>query len=119
MKERAMMRAYVAAALVFAAAGFANSAALAWDQYPGDEYLQRSDSVTLGAGDAKEANAVTHIIDPWHRYVGDTRIPGNGERMSGAIERYQDISKLKTAPPPIRPIFDPSTTSTGTSTSTQ
>jgi len=37
-------------------------------------YLQRSDSITMSAGDAKQVNAVTHTIHPWPRYVEDRRI---------------------------------------------
>lgn len=52
-------------------------------------YVQRSDKITLSAGDAKEVNAATHTIDPWPRGVGDPRIPANGERMVHAVERYR------------------------------
>jgi hypothetical protein len=55
----------------------------------GAQYLHRSDTVTLSAGNAKDVNAATHVIDPWPRYVGDRRIPANGERMVGAMQRYQ------------------------------
>ena len=48
-------------------------------------YFQRSDTVTLGAGNAKAVNAATHVIDPWPRYVGNRRIPGNGDRLSRAV----------------------------------
>ena len=44
------------------AGGLASSSALAWDQDPFAMYLQRSDTVTLDAGNAKETNAVTHVI---------------------------------------------------------
>lgn len=60
--------------------------------YGNDElarYVQRSDQITLSAGDAKEVNAATHTIDPWPRGVGDPRIPANGERMVHAVERYR------------------------------
>jgi hypothetical protein len=45
--------------------------------------------VTLSAGNAKDVNAATHVIDPWPRNVKDRRISGNGERMVGAVQRYQ------------------------------
>jgi hypothetical protein len=64
-------------------------------------YFERKDGITLGAGNAKSINSATHIIDPWNRNVGNTRIPGDGQRMSGAVERYRDVSKLPLAPPPI------------------
>ena len=54
-----------------------------------DQYVQRSDTLTLGAGNAKAINTVTHMINPWPPYVMDRRIPGNGERMVGAVERYR------------------------------
>ena len=52
-------------------------------------YGQRSDKVTLSAGDAAQVNATTHTLDPWPPGVGDRRIPANGERMVRAIERYR------------------------------
>ena len=52
-------------------------------------YVQRSDKVTLSAGDAKSVNAMTHVLDPWPPGVNDRRIPANGDRMVRAIERYR------------------------------
>ena len=52
-----------------------------------DRYFQRSDSITLSAGDAKQANAVTHTINPWPSYVGDRRIVVEAARTRGAIVR--------------------------------
>lgn len=73
---------------------------LPWDE-PFEQYFARKNGVTLGAGNAKSVNSATHIIDPWPRYVGNARIPANGQRMSGAVERYRDVSKLPEAPRPI------------------
>jgi hypothetical protein len=56
---------------------------------PAAQYVNRSDTITLSAGNAKDVNAATHVIDPWPRNVKDRRIPGNGERMVGAVQRYQ------------------------------
>jgi hypothetical protein len=53
-----------------------------------DRYYQRSDTITLSAGDAKQANAVTHTINPWPPYVGDRRIVSDGSRAVGAVARY-------------------------------
>jgi hypothetical protein len=78
-------------------------AAVAWDQDPFNQYIQRSDTITFGAGDAKEVNSGTHVIDPWPPYVGNRQIPGNGERMSDAVQRYRDVSKLPQAPRPLSP----------------
>jgi hypothetical protein len=56
---------------------------------PAAEYLHRSDTITLSAGNAKNVNAMTHIIDPWPRHVANRRIPGDGGRIAHAIERYK------------------------------
>ena len=56
---------------------------------PGPEYLHRSDTITLSAGNAQHINATTQAIDPWPRRVANRRIPANGERMSHAIDRYK------------------------------
>lgn len=69
-------------------------------------YLQRLDGITPGAGDAKAVNSVTHTIDPWPPYVANRHIPGNGQRMAGAVERYRDVSKLGLAPPPLTSLID-------------
>src|SRR5262245_65670608 len=91
----------IAAAVLLS--GLASSAASAWDQDPFAMYLQRSYSVTLGAGDAKAVNAATHVIDPWPRYVGNRNIPVSGDRLSRAVTRYNQGSYRQPAPP----IFPP------------
>ena len=87
------------------AASLACSGAWAWDQDPAAQYFERKDTIVSGAGDAGNVNAATHIIDPWPRYVGNRRIPANGERMSRAVERYRTNTPWAT-PCPITPIFD-------------
>ena len=54
-----------------------------------DRYFQRSDTITLSAGDAKQTNAVTHTINPWPSYVGDRRIVASAAKTGGAIARYR------------------------------
>src|SRR4029077_4384383 len=58
-----------------------------------DRYFQRSDTLTLSAGDAKQVNAVTHTITPWPRYVGDRRIAVQAGRTQGGIVRYRTGSQ--------------------------
>lgn len=78
------------------------------------QYRQRVEGVTVGAGDAKAANAAAQIIDPWPRNAGNQRIPGNGARMVGAIERYKDVKKLREAAPSLAPeVIVPSGGGTG------
>ena len=94
---------------IIASAAFAAiltcSGASAWDQDPFAQYFERNDTIIFGAGDARDVNAATHVIDPWPRYVGNRHIPANGERMSRAVERYRRNTPWLT-PCPITPIFD-------------
>jgi hypothetical protein len=70
-----------------------------------EHYLERLEGVVPSAGNAKDVNAVTHMIDPWPRNVRNRRIPANGERMAGAFYRYGS-GKLQNAPPPIAPVYN-------------
>lgn len=58
---------------------------------PFSDYLQRSVTISLGAGNAKDANAAIYTIDPWPPYVGYTRIPGNGRRAAKSVERMYRV----------------------------
>ncbi len=90
---------HIIAFVVLVGGSLAGSAALAWDQNPFAMYFQRSDKITLWEGDASAVNAATHVIDPWPRYVGNRRIPVNGDRLSRAVERYRLGSYRQPAPP--------------------
>jgi hypothetical protein len=74
-----------------------------WDEF--GRYFQRIDTNSVVSGDAREANAVTQIIDPWPPYARDRRIPANGRRMVGAIDRYQNPKKLGAQAPTLAPII--------------
>jgi hypothetical protein len=67
-----------------------------------DRYFQRSDTITLSAGDAKQANAVTHTIHPWPSYVGDRRIVAEAAKTRGAIVRYRSGTPPRDPLPAIR-----------------
>jgi len=56
------------------------------------DYLKRQDTVTASAGDAQDWNKVVHTTDPWPPYVMNTRITGDGQRVSRVIERYSSGS---------------------------
>src|SRR6516225_2072450 len=58
-----------------------------------DRYFQRSDTITMSAGDAKQVNAVTHTINPWPSYVGDRRIATDARRTSAAVSRYTTTTR--------------------------
>ena len=90
-------------ALAFVAAA---SAAFADDQSFEDffgSYFHRTDTIAVSAGDARNVNAMSEMIDPWPPGVRNRNVPANGPRMSGAIQRYEDVRRLKEAPPPLSP----------------
>lgn len=68
----------------------------------GEEYVQRRDTVTMGAGNARDQNATTHIINPWPEYAFDRRIPMNGARAVRSVQCYE-----QQGPEPIEPMYDP------------
>ena len=67
------------------AASLTCSEAWAWDQDPAAQYFERKDTIVSGAGDARDVNAATQIIDPWPPYVGNRQIPMSGERAAKVI----------------------------------
>jgi hypothetical protein len=67
---------------------------------PFSEYLERGITITPGAGNAKDANAAIHTIDPWPPYVGYTRIPGDGRRAVNSIEQmYRNPNPFQSQQP--------------------
>ena len=54
---------------------------------PFSDYLQRSDKIFLGAGNANDVNEDIQTITPWPPYVGNTRIPLSGRQAVDSIER--------------------------------
>jgi len=68
-----------------------------------DRYFQRSNTITMTAGDAKEVNAVTHTIHPWPRNVGDRRIAYDARRVGAAVTRYGNTQRPVDQLPDIRP----------------
>jgi hypothetical protein len=65
-----------------------------------DRYFQRSDTITMSAGDAKQVNAATHTINPWPRNVGDRRIAYDAQHVGDAVSRY------RTTKQPVDPLPD-------------
>jgi hypothetical protein len=54
---------------------------------PFSDYLQRSDSIALGAGNAQNANEAIQTINPWPPYAWDRRITTDGRHAVDSIER--------------------------------
>jgi hypothetical protein len=64
-----------------------------------DMYLDRRDSIALGAGDAVAGNAVTQMVDPWPPTSGDKNIAFDGQKMQSAVERYRTDKVIPPADP--------------------
>jgi hypothetical protein len=89
-------------------------------EYPPAQYVHRTDTITMSAGNAQEINEATQVIDPWKRGTADPRIPGHGERMGNAAERYRAKASASGNPPgqPANPSGSgPAATPTGPSSS--
>lgn len=55
-----------------------------------DIYFDRRETISPAAGDAKAANQVTHMVDPWPPSSAKRDIAFNGEVMARAQERYRE-----------------------------
>jgi hypothetical protein len=53
------------------------------------KYLDRRDSIALGAGDAIAANKVAEVVDPWPAQSGNKNLAFNGDKMQAAVQRYR------------------------------
>jgi hypothetical protein len=58
---------------------------------PFSDYLQRGQSIAIGAGNDQEANQAIQTITPWPRYVGNRRIPMKGRQGVDAIQRMYHV----------------------------
>lgn len=68
----------------------ANAQAIGFDD-PFKNYLERSQGIALGAGDANETNEAIQTITPWPPHVSNRRIRVEGRHGVDAIERMYRI----------------------------
>src|ERR1700732_3955473 len=69
-----------------------------------DIYLDRRETIALGAGDAVAANAAEQTNDPWPRNSFNRHLTFNGQRMQRAVGCYR-LDKV-TQPVDINPSSD-------------
>ena len=74
----------IGAAAIIGGGLFCCSGAFAFDQY-----FDRSDKITRGAGNAVAHNMAVQTINPWPRNVGNDRINIDGKRIQLGMRRYQ------------------------------
>jgi hypothetical protein len=53
------------------------------------DYLDRRESVSFGAGNAQQANLITHVITPLPPHAANRRLLFNGQRIQGGLSRYR------------------------------
>jgi hypothetical protein len=54
------------------------------------DYLNRHDTVTLGAGEAQSWNRVVQTTDPWPAHARNTRIERDGQRTARVIRGFTE-----------------------------
>jgi hypothetical protein len=59
------------------------------------EYLDRRDTIALGAGDAIATDEVTQMVDPWPRAAAQRNIGFNGQLIENAVQRYKTNSTYR------------------------
>lgn len=77
-----------------------------------DVYLDRRQTIALGAGDAIASNSVEQMTDPWPRYSNNNNLTFDGERMQRAVQCYRanrvvqpvDLDPMNDNAPPAMPI---------------
>jgi len=60
-----------------------------------NQYFDRQDPITLGAGDANAQNKVTQAVTPWPPGSEDPRHLTNGERALIAVRRYEKNESIE------------------------
>lgn len=58
-----------------------------------DQYLARTDAITLTAGDDQAVNTRAQEMDPWPAAAWNTRIEMSGQRAAEAAERAKQNSR--------------------------
>ncbi|MER8745988.1 hypothetical protein NKH54_23305 [Mesorhizobium sp. M1004] len=67
------------------------------------DYMAHRDSVTLGLGDAPQANIGIQTIDPFPPEAWNTRIRGDGRVVAKAQQRYAPTAVIVPAPAAVAP----------------
>ena len=58
-----------------------------------DNYMDRRDTVTFGAGDAVAANKAMQIIDPWPQSARTIQHGVSGEQAEAIMEKFRKASR--------------------------
>jgi hypothetical protein len=78
-------------------------------------YMDRRDSIVLGAGDAVAANQMAQMYDPWPPHSNNVNYAANGQRMQSAVERYRTNTVTQPVSPMGLQVATPTMSQTNTS----
>ncbi|TIL81708.1 MAG: calcium-binding protein [Mesorhizobium sp.] len=53
------------------------------------DYLNNYDTMTLAAGDSTRQNQLLQTVDPFNPDSHNTKIEGDGQRMTAVVQRYR------------------------------
>jgi hypothetical protein len=68
-----------------------------------DNYVDRRDSVTFGAGDAVAANKAMQIIDPWPQSARHIQHGVSGEQAEAIMEKFRKANRGEQGAAPSAP----------------
>ncbi|KUM27536.1 calcium-binding protein [Mesorhizobium loti] len=63
------------------------------------DYLNNYDTVTLAAGDSTRQNQLLQTVDPFNPNSNNTKIEGDGQRMTAVVQRYRGTPQPASAFP--------------------
>jgi hypothetical protein len=68
-----------------------------------DNYMDRRDSVSFGAGDAVAANKAMQIIDPWPQSARTIQHGVSGEQAEAIMEKFRKANRGEQSASPAAP----------------
>ncbi|WP_246680122.1 calcium-binding protein [Mesorhizobium sp. B2-8-9] len=59
--------------------------------------MNNYDTTTSAAGDANRTNQLLQTVDPFNPQSNNTKIEGEGQRMTGVVQRYRRVPLPRSA----------------------
>ena len=64
------------------------------------DYLDRRESVSLGAGNAQQANLITHVVNPLPLHAANRQLLFDGQVIYNGVTRYRTGKVAEVTAPP-------------------
>ncbi|RWB79137.1 MAG: calcium-binding protein [Mesorhizobium sp.] len=62
------------------------------------DYLNNYDTMTLASGDSNRQNQLLQTVDPFNPNSNNTKIEGDGQRMTAVVQRYRGVPVIGATP---------------------